>query len=92
MTLYLTMVHDVVLVVLCTAVAQSGSLRDGELFALVQLEYGDTVLEAELLVDTGCDLDLNLSEYKAAQLGLPNTKRSARLEMGQGNIGGIKSR
>jgi hypothetical protein len=86
------MVHTVSHVMLCAAVAQSGSLEEGELFAFVQLEYEDKMLEAELLVDTGCDLDLNISEYKAAQLGLPYTKRSARLEMGQGNTGGIKCR
>lgn len=71
---------------------QQGSLAEGELFVLVQMEYGTKQLQAELLVDTGCDLDLYISEYKAAQLGLPLETRAVKLDMGQGTQGMVRRR
>ena len=47
-------------------VLQDGSLGEGELFATVEMEYQSKQLQAALLVDTGCDMDINISEHKAA--------------------------
>lgn len=73
-------------------VMQQGSLAEGEIFVSVQMQYGTKQLQAELLVDTGCDLDLNISEYKAAQLGLPLETRAVKLDMGQGAEGLVRRR
>ena len=62
-------------------VLQHGSLGEGEVFATVQMEYQSKQLQAALLVDTGCDMDINISEYKAAQLGLPFDDKVVQLGM-----------
>ena len=47
------------------------------------MEYQSKQLQAALLVDTGCDMDINTSEHKAALLGLPFDEKVVQLEMGQ---------
>uniref|UniRef100_A0A7S0WNH6 Uncharacterized protein n=1 Tax=Chlamydomonas leiostraca TaxID=1034604 RepID=A0A7S0WNH6_9CHLO len=75
------------------AVRQQGSLEEGELFVTVLMCHGNKQLEAELMLDTGCNMDINMSDYKADQLGLPKpSKRAAPLEMGQKQIGAVKRR
>ncbi len=73
-------------------VLQHGSLGEGEVFATVQMEYKSKQLQAALLVDTGCDMDINISEYKAAQLGLPFDDKVVQLEMGQSHTGQVQRR
>ncbi len=70
---------------------QHGSRGKGELFATVQMEYKSKHLQAVLLVDTGCDMDINISESKAAQLGLPFDE-VVQLEMGQSHTGQLQRR
>ena len=69
-----------------------GSDDDDSLFVDVVLEHGDRVVYANLMVDTGCTLPLNISEYKAKQLGLIKEGVTAELEMGQGCIGHVTRR
>ena len=72
---------------------QQGSLGEGELFVAVLMRHNDTELKAELLLDTGCNMDLNLSDYKADQLGLPPPgRRAAVLELGQRCTGAVRRR
>ena len=71
---------------------QDGSLGEGEVFASVQMEYRSKQLQAALLVNTGCDMDINISEYKAAQLGLPVEEQVMQLEMGQAHTGQVQRR
>ena len=72
---------------------QQGSLGEGELFVAVLMRHNDTELKAELLLDTGCNMDLNLSDYKADQLGLPPPgRRAAVLELGQSCTGAVRRR
>jgi hypothetical protein len=73
-------------------VSQTGSLLEGTLYADVLLERGSSQCQASLLVDTGCDLELNLSEYKANQLGLAPDGATAEVEMGQGHSGQLVRR
>jgi len=73
-------------------VSQTGSLLEGSLYADVLLERGSSQCQASLLVDTGCDLELNLSEYKANQLGLAPDGATAEVEMGQGHSGQLVRR
>ena len=54
------------------------------------MEYRSKQLQAALLVDTGCDMDINISEYKAAQLGLPVEEQVMQLEMGQAHTGQVQ--
>ena len=49
-------------------------------------------MQAALLVDTGCDTDINISEYKAAQLGLPIEEQVMQLEMGQAHARRVQRR
>lgn len=44
------------------------------------LERGSLQCKASLLVDTGCDFALNLSEYKADQLGLAHDGMTVGVE------------
>lgn len=75
------------------AVRQQGSLAEGELFVTVLMRHGNKQLEAELLLDTGCNMDINMSDHKADQLGLPKpSRRTAPLEMGQKQFGTVKRR
>ena len=71
-------------------ILQHGSLGEGELFANVEMEYQSKQVQAALLVDTGCDMDINISEYKAAQLGLPIDDNVVQLEMGQSHTGRVQ--
>lgn len=73
-------------------VLQHGSIGEGEVVASVQMEYKSKQLQAALLVDTGCDMDINISEYKAAQLGLPVEEQVMQLEMGQAHTGQVQRR
>jgi predicted aspartyl protease len=74
-------------------VVQQGSLEEGEMFVTVMLQHGGKQLKAELLLDTGCNMDLNISDYKADQLGLPQpSKRAAQLELGNKQIGAVRLR
>ena len=70
---------------------QLGSPGEGDIFVRVVMRYQEKELEAELLVDTGCDMDVNMSEYKADQLGLPRD-RTITLRMGQDNKGFVQRR
>lgn len=72
---------------LLVGVSQTSSLAEGSLFVDVLLERGGTQCNASVLVDTGCNLELNLSGYKANQLGLAPDGATAQLEMGQGHTG-----
>ena len=71
-------------------VLQDGSLGKGVLFATVEMEYQSKQLQAALLVDTGCDMDINISEHKAAQLRLPFDDKVVQLEMGQSHTGRVQ--
>lgn len=73
-------------------VSQTGSLPEGSLYVDVLLERGSLHCQASLLVDTGCDLELNMSEYKADQLGLAPDGATAEVEMGQGHSGQLVRR
>lgn len=68
-------------------VLQDGSLGEGELFATVEMEYQSKQLQAALLVDTGCDMDMNISEYKAAQLRSPFDNK---VELGLSHTGRVQ--
>ena len=68
---------------------QHGSPEEGSLFATVQMEYKSNILNSNLLVDSGCDMDINISEYKAAQLGLPFDGNVVQLEMEQSQTGKV---
>ncbi len=70
-------------------ILQHGSLEEGSLFATVEMEYKSNILNANLLVDSGCDMDINISEYKAAQLGLPFDGNVVQLEMEQSQTGKV---
>lgn len=70
---------------------QLGRLGEGDIFVSVMLRYQEKELEAELLVDTGCNMDVNMSEYKADQLGLPRD-RTITPWMGQDNKGFVQRR
>ena len=74
------------------AVLQHGSLGEDEVFVSVQMEYKSKQLQAALLVDTGCDIDIKVSGYKAAQLGLPVEGQGMQLEMGQAHTGQVQRR
>lgn len=74
------------------SVSQSGSLSKGCIYVNVLLERGSSQCQASLLVDTGCDCELNLSEYKADQLGLAPDGTKASVEMGQGHTGQLACR
>ena len=71
---------------------QHGSLGEGEVFANVQMEYKSKQLQAALLVDTGCDMDIIISEYKAAKLGSPFDDKVLQLELGQSHTGQVQRR
>lgn len=72
---------------------QQGSLGEGELFVAVLMRHNGKELKAELLLDTGCNMDINISDYKADQLGLPQPgRRAAPLEMGQQHTGAVRRR
>lgn len=74
-------------------VRQQGSLEEGELFVTVLMRHGNKQLEAELMLGTGCNMDIYMSDYKADQLGLPKpSKRAAPLEMGQKHTGAVRRR
>lgn len=77
---------------LLSGVRQTGSLESGEIYVDVLMENDGRRLHAGLLVDTGCNLPLNISDYKADQLGLPLNGDCARLEMAQGNMGVVQRR
>ena len=49
-------------------------------------------MQAALLVDTGCDMDINIGERKAAQLGLPFDDHAVQLELGQLHKGQVQRR
>ena len=68
-------------------VLQHGSLGQDEVLATVQMEYQSKQLQVILLVDTGHDTDMSMSEYTAAQLGLPFDDEVVQLEMGQSHTG-----
>jgi hypothetical protein len=75
------------------AVRQQGSLGEDEIFVTVVMRHGNKQLEAELLLDTGCNMDINMSDYKADQLDLPKpSRRPALLEMGQKQSGTVTRR
>jgi hypothetical protein len=68
-------------------------LLEGELFVTVLMRHGEKEVKAELLLDTGTNMDINISDYKADQLGLPRpSKRAARSEMGQQMQGAVTRR
>ncbi len=46
------------------AVLQQGSLGQGELFASVLMMYRSHQMQAELLVDTGCNMGLNIIDFE----------------------------
>ena len=71
---------------------QHGSLGMGAYFATVELEYQSKQLQAALLVDIGCDMDINIGEYKAAQLGLPFDDKVVQLEMALSHTGQVQRR
>ncbi|KAJ9511958.1 hypothetical protein QJQ45_004446 [Haematococcus lacustris] len=54
--------------------------------------YNERQMQAELLVDTGCDMDINISAYKADQLGLPKSEKATKVEMGQAAFGEVRRR
>ena len=56
------------------------------------MEYQSKQLQAALLVDTGCDMDVNISEYKAAQIGLPFDDKVVQLEMALSHTGQVQRR
>ena len=56
------------------------------------MEYNSKQLQAALLVDTGCDIDINISEFKAAQLGLPFDDKVVQLVLGQSHTGQVQRR
>lgn len=58
-------------------------------FATVHLQYQLKQLQATLLVDTECNMDINIREDKAAQLGLPVDDNAIQLEMPQLHVGQV---
>ena len=60
---------------------QHGSLGEGEVFVTVQMEYKSKQLQAALLVDTACDMDIIISEYQASQLGFAFRRHAIGDEM-----------
>ena len=67
---------------------QQGSLEEGKLFVTVILKNGSKQLEEALLLDRGCNMDINLSDYKADQRDLPKpSKRPKTLETRHQQLG-----
>ena len=54
---------------------QQGSLEERKLFVTIIMKNGSKQLEAELLLDRGCNMDINLSDFKADQLNLPKPSK-----------------
>jgi hypothetical protein len=71
---------------------QRGSLEGGLLYISVSMVHNDVELTGMLLVDIGCNVDLNLSEYKVEQLGLPVEGTLVNVEMGQMVAGQMQRR
>jgi hypothetical protein len=61
---------------------QRGSLEGGLLYISVSMVHNGVELTGTLLVDTGCNVDLNLSKYNANQLGLLVEGALVNVEMG----------
>jgi hypothetical protein len=63
-------------------VMQRGSLEGGLLYVSMSMVHNGVELTGTLLVDTGCNVDLNLSKYNANQLGLLVEGALVNVEMG----------
>jgi hypothetical protein len=61
---------------------QRGSLEGGLLYVSMSMVHNGVELTGTLLVDTGCNVDLNLSKYNANQLGLLVEGALVNVEMG----------
>ena len=46
----------------------------------------------DLLIDTGCTMELNLSEHKAFQLGITAATKQSACELGDCSISGVTCR
>lgn len=76
------------------ALVQQGSLEEGELFVItVSMRHGSKQMEAELLMDMGCDIDLVIADYRADQLGLPRSGwHAVQREVKHKQMGAVRRR